>query len=161
MDKKAVALSYTFWTLPNPVGRISPGSFCVISGKAEVWRYCEAVQQAIDEGASVVAVGDGTDMIKNYGPAVVVYSNNREYRIGETLSEGESQRSIRAPERYPPEAEADGLQPVKVSDNDELDFGDHLDLPPIPEEDWNDYVENEYEPLISYLEQHYEMHPRS
>ena len=57
----------------------------VLKGEAAVWKYCEQFHKAVMQGAAVVAIANGIDTSIHGGNAVVAYSIDPMYRIGNTI----------------------------------------------------------------------------
>jgi hypothetical protein len=66
----------------------------ILYGDAPVWEYCNLCIQAVAENAAIVSVGHGIDVTASPDDAIVIYSTNNYYGIGEPLKTGNERKQI-------------------------------------------------------------------
>ena len=71
----------------KPFSGISQGSLAVLSNDAPVWMYCNLLHECIKAGAGAVAIAHSIDVTKDTDSAIIAYSTDPDYQVGETLRE--------------------------------------------------------------------------
>ena len=71
----------------QPCGNVFPGGMAILCGDAPVWQYCMEFHKAVMEGAAVIAIAHGIDTKTNGKGAVVAYSIDPDYRVGNTIEQ--------------------------------------------------------------------------
>jgi len=72
----------------NPIDEARSGVMVILSGDAPVWRYCQLFYEAIEKGATVVAIGHGVDVTVDADLSVAAYSADPEFKVGEPVRIG-------------------------------------------------------------------------
>ena len=76
----------TFWNTADPRGlKVTPGGGVILSDDGPVWKYCNLMLRAINEGACMVAIAHGIDTATDGESSVVCYSNSEDYFVGQTI----------------------------------------------------------------------------
>ena len=64
---------------------VCPGGMAIFYGDAPLWTFCNRVHQAITQGAAVVAVAYELEKDTDGGGAIVAYSMDEGYTVGQRV----------------------------------------------------------------------------